>query len=201
MSLLVTKGLGMEPGASSPLTGLSATYTASTNNLDIQLSSAAVLAGPALVPSSWSITSTGNPSLTVNSISLISSNTIIRLNVSEARTATYLIQLPIGITQTSDGTSYTTPNPITCNATGTGPVVLLGSSIDAITMDIVFDRPVNQSDASTAANYTSNNGLTISAAVRVTDSVYRLTTSRQVPGTTYTLTIVGIHDAAGNLEP
>lgn len=62
---------------------------------------------------------------------------------------------------------------------------------DAHHVDVVFQSAANVSQASDPANYTIA-GLVVSEATRITDSTYRLTTSRQTSGTSYTVTISGI---------
>ena len=70
--------------------------------------------------------------------------------------------------------------------------IQLARTIDARTVDIVFSRAVNRSDAETPANYTVSPSLTITRATKVTDNKYRLKTSQQVAGQLYTITISNI---------
>jgi len=62
---------------------------------------------------------------------------------------------------------------------------------------VIFNEPVQNAD--NATNYTCTAGLTILAATRLTDLEYRLHTSPQEAGTSYTLTAQSaIRDPAGN---
>lgn len=78
----------------------------------------------------------------------------------------------------------------------------LGSAaafVDSTHVDVTFSEAVN--GASTPANFTADNGLTISAATLQSGSTYRLTTSLQVIGSSYTITAssANVADLAGNL--
>jgi len=62
---------------------------------------------------------------------------------------------------------------------------------------VTFDEPVANADQ--ASNYTCTGGLSILGAARVKDWQYRLITSNQITGQTYTLTVKSaVKDRAGN---
>ncbi len=69
---------------------------------------------------------------------------------------------------------------------------------DSTHVDVVFSEPVN--GATNSANYTADNGLNIISAVSQGGGTYRLATSLQTAGTTYTIaaSTVNITDPAGN---
>ncbi len=72
--------------------------------------------------------------------------------------------------------------------------------VDSTHVDVTFNDSVT--GGATAGNYAGSNGLTISGASSQGGNVYRLTTSHQTVGTTYTITASNITDAAGNvLDP
>lgn len=79
------------------------------------------------------------------------------------------------------------------------PSIVLSRSIDARTVEVLFNEAVVEDEALTAANYSIDGGLTVSAVVKVTSSIYRLTTSKQAVGDLYTVTVSDIHDLVGNL--
>ncbi len=79
------------------------------------------------------------------------------------------------------------------------PTVQLVSGSDALTTATVrFSEAVTAPSSTTAANYGFSGGLTVSAATQVDARTVRLTTSAQTGGSTYTLTVNGVTDAAGN---
>lgn len=62
---------------------------------------------------------------------------------------------------------------------------------------VTFDQPVTAPTATTAANYTADNGLAISAATLVDPYTVRLTTSTQSEGVTYLVTIRNVQNLGG----
>ena len=68
--------------------------------------------------------------------------------------------------------------------------------VDAKHVDIEFSEPVNR--ANNAANYSANNGLSISGVTDLGSNSYRLTTSQIDVGVTYTITASNITDLEGN---
>jgi hypothetical protein len=68
---------------------------------------------------------------------------------------------------------------------------------DSATLDVTFNEPVRNADM--ASNYTCTGGLSILSALRLSDSNYRLTTTKHREGTVYTLTVkTAVKDRAGN---
>ncbi len=77
------------------------------------------------------------------------------------------------------------------------------NSVDAISdteVDVYFDEVLDLTTANNAANYTLDNGATVSAAIidAVDLSLVHLTTSTLVSTTTYQLTANGVEDISGN---
>lgn len=64
--------------------------------------------------------------------------------------------------------------------------------IDARVVEVVFDMPVQDVDASDVSKYAFTPPLTVKGATKVSDWTYRLSTSRQAEGTTYQLAISDI---------
>jgi hypothetical protein len=78
-----------------------------------------------------------------------------------------------------------------------GPRLTSVAARDYATLEITFDEPVNNADK--AANYACARNLRILGAMQLTNSRYRLYTTDQQPGTSYTLTVKGpVKDHAGN---
>lgn len=66
-------------------------------------------------------------------------------------------------------------------------------------VEVHFSETLEKESAETAANYTFNNDLTVSAAALGEDNkTVTLTTSAMTEGTAYELTVNGVKDAAGN---
>lgn len=82
----------------------------------------------------------------------------------------------------------------------TPPTAILAQSPgDARRAWVHFSEPVVEAEALVAANYSITPSLAVTSVAKITDSVYELTTDRQVPETVYNVTATGIHDLAGNL--
>lgn len=88
---------------------------------------------------------------------------------------------------------------VTVNADTKLPLIARVSGSESMTtVDVAFSEPVTAPSATTAANYTFDNGLTASAATLVDPFTVRLTTSQQNEGVLYTLTVNNVADNAGN---
>lgn len=70
---------------------------------------------------------------------------------------------------------------------------------DPTRVTVVFDEPVEQASATDTANYSINNGITISGATLGTDqATVTLQTSTHIEGVLYTLTVSGVRDRAAS---
>jgi hypothetical protein len=77
------------------------------------------------------------------------------------------------------------------------PRLIAVAAADFVTVQTTFDEPVINADK--AANYTCTGGLSILAAFRLSETQYRLHTTDQRAGTSYTLSVTSaIKDRAGN---
>jgi hypothetical protein len=65
-------------------------------------------------------------------------------------------------------------------------------------VSVVFSQPINPATATNAANYVINPGVSVSSAALVNPTNVVLTTSAIAAGQTYTLTVNGVTDWAGN---
>ncbi len=79
------------------------------------------------------------------------------------------------------------------------PTIFSVKPVSPTQIDLAFNEAVDSSTVSTAANYTIDNGITVSQAVRnpVSLSKVTLTVSSMVSGV-YTLTVQNVRDTAGN---
>lgn len=123
----------------------------------------------------------------------------IRLDVDEqTKDAIYTVAVPrIGIVDTV-GNAINADEKRNFFGFGVPVSVSLSRSIDARTLEVVFTEGVIEQDAITVSNYSVTPALQILKAVKVTDSVYRLTTSKQTELVTYTVTVQNIRDLARN---
>lgn len=91
-----------------------------------------------------------------------------------------------------------TSNGITVDTTA--PKALSASSSDETTVVVVFDEGMDRTTAETASNYKISPALTITKGVLSSDKKsVTLTTSSQSIGKSYTVTISGVKDLAGNV--
>ncbi len=78
-------------------------------------------------------------------------------------------------------------------------IILANGSPDLKQVTVTFNEKLNDASATTAANYSINNGVTVtSATLDASGKVVTLKTSNQTSGTAYTLTVNGVKDIAGN---
>jgi len=82
----------------------------------------------------------------------------------------------------------------------TRPTISTVGAVNATQVDVTFNEDVDQTTAETAGNYTIDNGITVSAAVRDAGNLalVHLTVSSLSSGTTYTITINNVEDLSGN---
>ncbi len=80
------------------------------------------------------------------------------------------------------------------------PTISSVGAVNATQVDVTFDEDVDQTTAETAGNYTIDNGITVSAAVRDAGNLalVHLTVSTLSEGITYTITINAVEDTSGN---
>ena len=92
-----------------------------------------------------------------------------------------------------------TEGSLTVTADNVLPTVQLVSGSAALKSATVrFSEAVTAPSSTTVANYSFSGGLTVSAATQVDARTVSLTTSAQTAGASYTLTVNGVTDAAGN---
>lgn len=78
------------------------------------------------------------------------------------------------------------------------PVVSGVDVIDGRTLEVLFSEVVVEVEALTPANYVFDNGLAVLALTKVSGTQYRITTTLQIPGQAYQLTVSNVHDMSGN---
>ncbi|MBM4031740.1 MAG: PKD domain-containing protein, partial [Planctomycetes bacterium] len=81
----------------------------------------------------------------------------------------------------------------------TAPPTLVRATATQISVDVEFSEALDPATAQTAANYTIDQGITVSTATLQADKkTVRLATSAHTPGLTYTVTVSNVKDEAGN---
>jgi hypothetical protein len=201
-ALLSTMGLGdpggsyVPPGTAFLMSSVRSYYSYLIATFNMSL----VADGPGLRPSAWSLTYT-DPTGAEVIISLIEpyGSNAIKLYVSEQTDRVlYTLRAPeVGITSTTR-LALNAPYYKTFYGSGTSPNVVASKSIDARHIDVFFTENVMDEDASDITNYSIAPTLTIHESVKITDSVYRLTTSKQTELVDYTVTVSNIRDLAHN---
>lgn len=172
------------------------------DRLELNFSATVQAVGLAAMPSSWSATTAapGAPLPTFTSVVAVGSQ--IKLYMTEVKGgALYVLNIPV--TGIKDLSSNPFLGPFTANFIGVAapPYVVLAAAEDGYHVRVIFSETVVEAEALIASNYvvTGGAGLTVYEAVKETNNIYKLRTSLQVVGQTYTVTVSNIHDLLGNL--
>lgn len=201
--LVSTQGYG-DPGAPS---GACNTFTlllveVFVDRLELVFSTNVVAVGPAATPSQWVITTavSGAPIPVVTSV--VVAGPRIKLYTTEAKDGVlYTLHFPVVGIKDIPLNPY--PGPFTYNfvAAGSAPFVALAGAEDGYHVKVIFSEAVVESEALIPGNYviTGGAGLSVYEVEKETDQVYKLRTSLQVVGQTYTVTVSNVHDLLGNL--
>lgn len=148
----------------------------------------------------WLVSSTGVLAVTITGI-LVVDDTITLTTTEQTNGGSYVLNVPFGIVRATDGSPLVPP--YTKNFTGIGVAPSTSQIIklnDARMFDIVFSKPVVTSEALDKSHYSISPSLTIKSITKVQDNRYTIATyEAQVQGQTYSVTVTGIHDTAGNL--
>lgn len=202
LSALLTTGGYSDPGPSSnpclafSLISLSVYF----DHLALLFSTNIELDAYALTPANWPITTLSAFPMSVTSVSY--SGPTVTLAITQGQGGTlYTLGLPLtGITDLSLN-PY--PGPYVQNFYAVAETfdISLAQAVDGVTVRCIFNVPVLLTDALIAANYviTLNGGLIVYSVVQETANSFLLTTSPQIPGATYDLTVSNVHDLHGNL--
>lgn len=198
MSLIVTLGLGPAGSAGSAFS-LSSVAPSATF-IDLVFSAAITqITGPAAAASQYTIAPTGAGSpITILSASIVGGG--VRLTTTEfTNGAQYKVTLPWAGFSDGANDPFQGPFEALFNGVGNSPSVVMARTVDARLMEVIYSEPVLEAEALNAANYAINNGLVVVSVAKISDVIYRLTTSRQVRDQAYAVTITNVHDQHGNL--
>ncbi len=177
---------------------LLASIIATTNTITITFTVVPTIIDVAVLDRTRWIAYAGDQHIVVNSVTIVD-HAIVLGTTEMANGSTYTLEMPNTTIAGPDGTVFL--GPFTQNFTGVGvsPYILITQVIDARTIDVVFNEQVNKYDALNETNYTINNGLTVVSVAQLSASIFRLTTSRQAVGTSYTVTASNIRDNQGTV--
>lgn len=201
-ALLVTGGYSdpgpsMNPCLAFSLISLSVYF----DHLALLFSTNILLDAYALTPSNWPISTLSAFPMNVTSVSV--SGPTVTLGITQGQGGT-LYTLGIPLTGITDVSLNPYPGPYVQNFFAVSETfdIQLAQAVDGITVRCIFNVPVLLTDALIVANYVITGvplGLTVYAVVQETANSFLLTTSPQVPGQTYDLTVSNVHDLHGNL--
>jgi len=167
--------------------------TAFTDHLEVTFSTDVVLSGPALEIGNWTVTVDGpGREVEVTSVSFVG-NTVTLGVTPQTLDADYTLHLPtIGITSDVFGV-FTGLYSLDFDGVPTIVNLQMVRAVDTHHVDVLFAIAVSEDTAGDPLNYSVNNGLTITEAVRVTDFWYRLRNEpRQTDGVNYTFIATNI---------
>lgn len=193
MSLL-TLGLG---GGGAGLAFVATSVLAFDQHLEVTLNEAvASLTGGAAVPSEYVIRREAGPAVLVTGVSYVGDTLVLR-TTPHIVGVSYVLHIPWAGLLSASLKAFAGPFSLSyLGATGPAVTVVLSRSVDARSIEVIFNRGVNEDDASNPANYSISPTLAITKAVKVTDYFYRLTTAKQFMDETYEVTVTGVRSAA-----
>lgn len=151
------------------------------------------LSGDAALPAKWTVT--GPTTVTVTDVYVSGTELVIRSTHPLQAGGVYTIGIPFGLS--SQASPFIGPFSVAFTAFGDTLDIVSVASVDARIIEVVFNAAADSS-ALVAANYVLSgpNSPTIAAIAKVTDSVYRLTSSHQLISDVYTLTAPGVMASA-----
>jgi hypothetical protein len=153
MPLLTTRGLG-RAGNSGPTMDF-VSITPNNLALAILFTDQVELVGNAANYANWVITTSDGQPVAAVSVEP-SGNSVILGTTPHTTGATYTLTIPQGVMSINTGASYPAPTHQDYIGNGAGPGITRATSLDARTLQIVFNEPVLKGDAINPGNYTVN---------------------------------------------
>lgn len=195
-NLIITQGYGATIGGALTLVNL----TPAATQLVLTFSVNIALTGNALDPTNWSITpGSGSSPVTVNSLSVAGAT--LTINTTEHTNGTpYTLVFPQGVVSTSSAAPFIGPFTQAYTGVGVLPTLQAVQSIDARSVEAVFNEAVVPADALNPANWaiTGDSVVAVVSVAQMTAASFRLSTTAHEPSSNYTLTASNIRDLAGN---
>ena len=196
--LRVTRALAVGGTASPP--PLSVTVVSSASTITATFSDDIAIIAPADDYTSWSVIDSSGGVLPISGTTFDGTDTIVITTGEQKNGESYTLTIPSGIVDTSTP-PIAFPGPYEVSFTGVGvpPTVLLAFAMSYRSVRVTFDEAVVESEALNKSNYAITGGVYITGVTKISDTIYELSTSPMVGGTSYTITASNIHDLAGNL--
>lgn len=160
------------------------------------------LGGAATSPTSYLIVNEKGEILPISAVTagVAGSSTVVLATSELGSTHTYTLVLPgTGIMGADTGTSLLAPFTRTFTGSSTHPVLVSAQSINNRTVEVVFSKAMDPVSATNPANYVIiNPSVQVLSVAQVSPQIFRLTTTTELPSTTYNLFALNVTDAAGN---
>lgn len=184
MAGLITEGLG--EAASGATTGFVAdTATGGPDSVTITFAVGfppTDLTGPSAVAGNWSITD--GVTLAVLAVNIVGS-TLVLTTGHQLAGHPYTLTIPSGML--SNGNGFLGPYTLGFTGVATVPTLLFARSVDEFFVDATFDFAPDPATALDTSHWSLTGGLTVVTVTKVTDTTYRVQTTAQAPGTSYTI--------------
>lgn len=188
---LATEVLGVAPSIAS-------VTMVDSDTLRITFSTDVTLTGESENASNWVLTPDNQYDAAASVLGMSVNGATVDLVVTEHTNGQgYSLSIPAGIADSVAGNLFIGPFAETYTAVGIPPAILQTRTVDARTIEIIFSEAVNEGDALYQGNYSIDNGLTVLSVAKVSPFIYRLSTSKQTIGVTYTVTVTGVRDLSG----
>jgi hypothetical protein len=190
MAGLLTQGLGGNDGSEGASGFQLQTATGGQNTITLAFTNGfppTSVTGPSAVPANWTIAPLdgGNP-VQVTGIAIVGVD-IVLTTTNQSGGKNYELTIPVGIM--SNGTAMLGPFVISFLGVATTPTFLQAISIEAHILDLYFSAVPDAGLVLDPTRYSITPGpILVTAVKKVSDTVYRLSTSRQGIGITYTVT-------------
>jgi hypothetical protein len=146
------------------------------------------LTGPSANPADWAIAVNDGTSapVTVLGVAIDLSGNVVLTTTNQTGGGSYLLTIPLGIS--SNGAACLGPFVQAFSGVATIPGFLSIIPKDSQIVDVMFTVMPDQTAVMNPARWSISPTLTVTAVQKITDTLYRLTVSRQSIGQLYTVT-------------
>jgi hypothetical protein len=170
----------------------------SPTSIVLTLNDDVFLDGPAADPSYW-VVSGGTTPVTVTGVSAVGTNITVTFTEPKGGEALTLHLPLIGIKNANTQGLFDGSFQELFTSQAVSPVAVMAQVLDRNTIRISYSEPVQTPDAINPANYSIDNGLLVTGIVQESSTTYLITTTNQVAGTLYTVTVINVKDLKGNV--
>jgi hypothetical protein len=185
-------------GSGAPDPFINATAAASSNRITLTFSEIPTLGTIPSIPASWRVYDSNGAQLSVTGVVAVGKT--VQLTTGEMKNGmTYTVYIPDGIINSVTSVLYSGPFAVNVAGVGAVPDITTTWAPNLKTVNVVFTEVVVNSEALDKSNYSISGGVTVTGVTKLSDTIYQLQVSGARPLTSYTITVTGIHDIAGNL--